>query len=62
VTDFASHPPANRHVHRDGHSLQRRAGDWLSDFRKKCRKPDFDLAKYFDGLQAPKPEPMPGAN
>jgi len=50
ATDFASHPPANRHVHRDSHSLERRAGEWLSDFSQKCRKPDFDLAKYFDGL------------
>ncbi len=56
VTDFASHPPTNRHVHRDSHSLERRAGEWLSDFSKKCTKPDFDLSKYFDGVRGTKPE------
>ena len=61
VTDFASHPPANRHVHRDSHSLERRAGEWLSDFSKKCRKSDFDLAKYFNELQSAKPETTPDA-
>jgi hypothetical protein len=49
-------------VHRDSHSLERRAGEWLSDFSKKCRTSDFDLAKYFDGLQSAKPEITPGAN
>jgi len=29
ITEFASHPPANRHVHRERNSLQQLAGTWL---------------------------------
>jgi hypothetical protein len=50
VTEFASHPPANHCVHRDRHSLQRLAGSWLNAFTQQCRKPDFALSKYLDGL------------
>lgn len=50
VTEFASHPPANRCVHRDRHSLQRLAGSWLSAFSQECRKPTFSVAKYLEEL------------
>ena len=50
ITDFASRPPANRHVHRDRHSLQRLAGTWLSEFSQTCQRPDFNVARYVDGL------------
>jgi len=50
ITDFASHPPANRLLHRDRHSLQRRAGLWLADFSQKCRQSDFDLREYLKTL------------
>ena len=43
VTDFASHPPVNRCVHRDRNSLQRLAGTWLTSFNNDCRKPDFSM-------------------
>jgi hypothetical protein len=48
ITDFASHPPENRHVHRDRHSLQRLAGAWLSEFSQTCQQPDFSVAGYLD--------------
>jgi hypothetical protein len=51
ITDFASHPPSNRLVHRDRHSFQRRAGFWLSDFSQKCRQADFDLDIYMADLR-----------
>lgn len=50
ITDFASHPPTNRLLHRDRHSLQRRAGLWLTDFSSKCRQSDFDLQQYIETL------------
>lgn len=56
VTDFASHPPTNRLLHRDRHSLQRRAGQWISDFSQKCRQSDFNLHEYIEA-QNPNPEP-----
>ena len=52
VTDFASHPPTNRLLHRDRHSLQRRAGLWLADFSQKCRQPAFAVRTYVDDLTA----------
>ncbi len=52
VTDFASHPPANRFVGRERHSLQRLAGSWLSEFSQECRKPDFVLGDYLDKATA----------
>ncbi len=50
ITDFASHPPPNRLLHRDRHSLQRRAGLWLADFSQKCRQPDFAIRTYVEKL------------
>jgi hypothetical protein len=41
ITEFASQPPANRHIHRERNSLQRLAGTWLSDFAQRCRQPKF---------------------
>ena len=46
MTDFASHPPANRCVHRDRNSFQRLAGTWLSNFSKECKQTDFDILAY----------------
>lgn len=54
VTDFASHPPDNRCVHRDRHGLQRLAGLWLSEFNRKCGGPNFQLADYLQELATPK--------
>lgn len=52
VTDFASHPPDNRHVHRDRHSLQRLAGTWLTSFGQQCCRPDFSLVRYLEEMSA----------
>jgi len=49
VTDFASHPPANRYLGRERHSLQRLAGSWVSEFSQECRKPGFRLHEYLNG-------------
>jgi hypothetical protein len=46
ITEFASHPPENRCVHRDRHSLQRLAGSWLTSFNAACRKPGFSIASH----------------
>src|SRR5262249_36059695 len=50
ITDFASHPPDNRHVHRDRHGLQRLAGTWLTAFGEQCRHPHFTLEGYLATL------------
>jgi len=41
LTDFASHPPENRCLHRDRHSMQRLAGEWLAKFSQECRQSSF---------------------
>lgn len=56
ITEFASHPPANRCVHRERHSLQRIAGTWLNTFSHQCRQPDFALPKYLRDLANPESE------
>ncbi len=56
VTEFASHPPVNRCVHRDRHGLQRLAGSWLNTFSHQCRQPEFALPKYLRDLPNLKPE------
>jgi hypothetical protein len=56
ITEFASNPPANRHVHRERNSLQRLAGTWLSSFAQRCRQPGFSLATYLTELTASKAE------
>jgi hypothetical protein len=48
VTEFASQPPSNRYVYRDRHSLQRLAGEWVSNFSQACRQSDFSLATYLE--------------
>jgi hypothetical protein len=58
VTEFASHPLANRHVHRDRNTLQRMAGAWLSKFAQQCREPKFDLTSYLAELAAPNAETL----
>jgi hypothetical protein len=60
VTEFASHPPANRYVQRERNSLQRLAGTWLSSFAQRCRQPGFDLTAYLVELAAPKAEASSG--
>lgn len=50
ITDFASHPPVNQCVHRDRHSFQRLAGDWMSRFSKVCRQPKFAISGYLEDL------------
>ena len=56
ITEFASHPPSNRYVQRERHSLQRLAGTWVSAFAQRCRQPAFDLTAYLAELTAPKAE------
>ena len=51
VTEFASRPPDNILVRRDRHSLQRRAGEWASQFSAKCAEEQFDLGQYLDALR-----------
>jgi len=60
ITEFASRPPANRHVHRERNSLQRLAGTWLSNFAQRCRPPEFNLTAYLAELAAPKAEASSG--
>ena len=50
ITEFASHPPENRCIHRDRHSFQRLAGEWLSKFSQECRVPGFVLSEYLGKL------------
>lgn len=56
VTEFASHPPANRLVRRERNSLQRSAGEWVGSFSQQCRQPNFDLTVYLTTLSASKRE------
>jgi hypothetical protein len=60
ITEFASHPLANRHVHRERNSLQRLAGSWLRNFAQRCRQPGFSLAGYLTELTADKAEASSG--
>ena len=50
ITEFASHPLENRCVHRDRHSFQRLAGDWMSRFGQECRQPGFTISSYLAKL------------
>jgi hypothetical protein len=56
VTEFASHPPSNRLVRRERNSLQRSAGEWVSDFSQQCRQPGFDLTRYLANSPTTKAE------
>jgi len=51
VTEFASHPPNNRCIHRERHSFQKLAGAWLNDFSDVCTDSKFDLDEYVEKLQ-----------
>lgn len=51
VTDIASRPPQNSAVRRDKNSLQRLAGQWVSDFSAVCGTDGFDLGAYLEGFQ-----------
>jgi hypothetical protein len=51
VTDFASHPPHNRHLRRDRHSLQRLAGTWLTTFARECAQPGFAIDRHVGRLE-----------
>lgn len=51
ITEFASHPPANRCLHRDRNSLQRLAGSWLTSFNAACRMPGFSITRYIELLE-----------
>ena len=46
ATDLASHPIQNLCLRRDKHALQLLAGEWLVDFKTKCKEQDFDLSEY----------------
>lgn len=46
ITDFASHPPANRCVYRERHSFQKLAGAWVSAFHGASSAKDFNLDDY----------------
>ena len=50
ITEFASHPPDNRCIHRERQSFQRLAGAWLSDFSRECIQPEFKLEKYIEKI------------
>jgi hypothetical protein len=50
ITEFASHPPTNRCLHRDRHSLQQLAGAWLNTFSQQCRQSNFIIAEYVSEL------------
>lgn len=50
ITEFASHPPENRCIHRERHSFQRRVGAWLNDFSRECRQPGFELGKHIEKI------------
>jgi hypothetical protein len=51
VTELASRPPENALVRRDRHALQRRAGEWASDFASKCVAERFDLRAYLESIK-----------
>ncbi|MYC65432.1 MAG: hypothetical protein F4X12_03770 [Acidobacteriia bacterium] len=51
IADVASRPPKSPFVRREQHSLQRSAGSWLAAFSAECRKPDFGVEDYVQGLQ-----------
>jgi len=46
ITDLASHPPRNAHLHRERHGLQRLAGTWLTTFAYDCAEPGFAIDTY----------------
>jgi len=55
ITDFASRPPRNRHLHRDRHGLQRLAGTWLTKFTHECAQPGFAIDTHVGNMKTPSP-------
>ena len=53
VTELASRPPENALVRRDRHALQRRAGEWASEFSSMCIEERFDLGRYLESIKQP---------
>jgi hypothetical protein len=51
ITDFASHPPDNRHLRRDRHGLQRLAGTWMTTFAHECSLPGFAIEAYVGTME-----------
>ena len=51
ITDFASHPPTNRHLQRDRHGLQRLAGTWLTAFAHECAQPGFAISTHVGKME-----------
>jgi len=51
ITDFASHPPANRHVRRDRHGLQRLAGTWSTTFAHESAQPGFAIDTHLGKIE-----------
>lgn len=62
ITEFASHPPENRCVHRDRHGLQRLAGSWLTSFNDACQKPGFSIFSHLEQIEKNRAEAAPRQN
>ena len=53
LTDLATRPQGGRSfLFRQRHSLQQRAGLWMSDFVTRADQPGFDFAEYIQELSA----------
>jgi hypothetical protein len=50
VTKLASRPPPSLLACRDGHGLQRRAGQWVGEFAAICVDPMSDLEAHLRSL------------
>ena len=46
ATELASRPMENLCLRKDKHTLQRLAGEWLVDFRRRSQEKKFDLSDY----------------
>ncbi|MYA59588.1 MAG: DUF945 domain-containing protein [Chloroflexi bacterium] len=46
ATELASHPIENLCLRKDKHTLQRLAGEWLVDFRRRSQEENFSLTEY----------------
>lgn len=46
ATELASHPIENLCLRKDKHALQRLAGEWLVDFRRRSQEEEFRLPGY----------------
>jgi hypothetical protein len=50
MTEFASHPPQNKCLHRERHSFQRLVGNWVNNFTYELRQPGFSLPDYIEKI------------